>query len=143
PIHMEDHGRGLTAVGFVIGLHVAAMYLPSIGTGVLVDKVGRVFVIIASAVTLAISGIMAAFVPGDSVGLLTVALVLLGLGWNFGLISGTTIIVDSTTLDTRAKTQGTVDVWVALGGTAGSLVSGVVVAYSSYMMLGLLGTYLS
>lgn len=143
PIHMEDHGKGLTAVGFVIGLHIAAMYLPSIGTGILVDKIGRIFMVVASAVTLAISGLMAAFVPGDSLVLLTIALVLLGLGWNFGLISGTTMIVDATTLETRAKTQGSVDVWVALGGTAGSLLSGVVVAYTSYMILGLLGTYLA
>lgn len=143
PIHMEDHGNGLSAVGLVIGLHVAAMYLPSPITGILVDKIGRVFMVVASGITLAISGLMAAFVPGDSLLWLTVALILLGLGWNFGLISGTTIIVDSTNLKSRAKTQGSVDVWVALGGTAGSLLSGVIVAYSSYMMLGLLGTYLA
>src|SRR5699024_7972502 len=143
PIHMEDHGNGLSAVGLVIGLHVAAMYLPSPITGILVDKISRVFMVVASGITLAISGLMAAFVPGDSLLWLTVALILLGLGWNFGLISGTTIIVDSTNLKSRAKTQGSVDVWVALGGTAGSLLSGVIVAYSSYMMLGLLGTYLA
>lgn len=119
------------------------MYLPSPITGILVDKIGRVFMVVASGITLAISGLMAAFVPGDSLLWLTVALILLGLGWNFGLISGTTIIVDSTNLKSRAKTQGSVDVWVALGGTAGSLLSGVIVAYSSYMMLGLLGTYLA
>ena len=143
PIHMENHGKELSAVGLVIGLHIAAMYLPSIGTGVLVDKIGRVFMVIASSITLAISGLMAAFVPGDSLFWLTIALVLLGLGWNFGLISGTTIIVDSTNLNTRAKTQGSVDVWVALGGTAGSLLSGIIVAYFSYMILGLVGTFLA
>lgn len=143
PIHMENHGKELSAVGLVIGLHIAAMYLPSIGTGVLVDKFGRVFMVVASSITLAISGLMAAFVPGDSLFWLTIALVLLGLGWNFGLISGTTIIVDSTNLNTRAKTQGSVDVWVALGGTAGSLLSGIIVAYFSYMILGLVGTFLA
>src|SRR5699024_7155207 len=66
PVHMQDHGTGLTAVGVVIGLHVAAMYLPSLGTGLLVDKIGRTAMVIASAVTLAVSGLMAAFVPGDS-----------------------------------------------------------------------------
>ena len=143
PIHMQNHGTGLTAVGIVIGLHIAAMYLPSLGTGVLVDKIGRTSMVIASGVTLAISGLMAAYAPGDSLGWLTTALILLGLGWNFGLISGTAIIIDSTNLATRAKTQGAVDVWVALGGTAGSLLSGVIVAYSSYAFLGFLGTYLS
>lgn len=143
PIHMQHHGTGLTAVGVVIGLHIAAMYLPSIGTGVLVDRIGRTAMVIASGVTLAISGIIAALIPGDSLTGLIIALVLLGLGWNFGLISGTAIIVDSTSIQTRAKTQGSIDVWVALGGTAGSLLSGVVVAYSSYAMLGFLGMYLS
>lgn len=41
PVHMGDHGHTLRAVGFVIGLHIAAMYLPSPLTGILVDKIGR------------------------------------------------------------------------------------------------------
>lgn len=143
PIHMENHGTGLTAVGVIIGLHVAAMYLPSLGTGALVDKVGRTPMVIASGITLAVSGFMASFASGDSIIWLTTALILLGLGWNFGLISGTAIIVDSTNLTTRAKTQGAVDVWIAFGGTAGSLLSGVVVAYSSYAILGMIGMYLA
>lgn len=143
PIHMQHHGTGLTAVGMVIGLHIAAMYLPSLGTGWLVDKIGRSTMVIASAVVLSISGLMAAFTPGDSITMLTIALILLGLGWNFGLISGTAIIIDSTSVEVRAKTQGSVDVWVAIGGTAGSLISGIVVAYSSYAMLGMIGTYLA
>lgn len=143
PLHMQDHGSGLTAVGLVIGLHIAAMYLPSIVTGRLVDTVGRYKMVIASGVTLAISGVMAANVPGDSLFWMAFALILLGVGWNFGLISGTAIIVDSTTMANRAKTQGAVDVWVALGGTAGTLLSGVVVAYSSYSYLGFLGMYLA
>ena len=143
PVHMQNHGTGLTAVGLVIGLHIAAMYLPSLGTGMLVDRIGRMSMVIASGITLMISGIMAAIVPGSSVVWLTIALILLGLGWNFGLISGTAIIIDSTTIDVRAKTQGAVDVWVAIGGTAASLLSGIIVAYSSYAFLGVLGMTLS
>src|SRR5699024_1873806 len=109
PVHMQDHGSSLTAVGLVIGLHIAAMYLPSIVTGRLVDTIGRNKMVIASGVTLAAAGIMAALVPGGSLLWMTFALVLLGIGWNFGLISGTAIIVDSTTMDNRAKTQGTID----------------------------------
>ena len=142
PIQMQSHGAGLTAVGIVIGLHVAAMYLPSLGTGILVDKVGRPVMVIASGVTLATAGIMAAFAPGDSLLWLAFALILLGIGWNFGLISGTAIIIDSTNIKTRAKTQGTVDVWVALAGTTGGLLSGFIVAYYNFAVLGLVGTFL-
>ena len=143
PIHMQHHGSTLSAVGLVIGLHVASMYLPSLVTGSLVDKVGRIKMVIASAITLTVAGLFAAFAPGDSTFLLTVALMLLGLGWNFGLISGTAIVIDSTTIQTRAKTQGSIDVGVAIGGSVGSLLSSVIVAFSSYAVLGLMGAYLS
>ncbi|MFD1929116.1 MFS transporter [Sporosarcina siberiensis] len=143
PIHMQNHGTGLSAVGMVIGLHIAAMYLPSLGTGYLVDKFGRSVMVVVSGITLSLAGLTAAFAPGDSLVWLSTALILLGLGWNFGLISGTAIIVDSTSMKTRAKTQGSVDVWVAIAGTTGSLMSGIIVAFSSYAILGFLGMYLS
>ncbi|MNZ38784.1 putative sialic acid transporter [compost metagenome] len=143
PVHMEHHGSTLTAVGMVIGLHVAAMYLPSLMTGSLVDKIGRVKMVLASAATLTAAGLLAAFTPGDSTMLLTFALILLGLGWNFGLISGTAIVVDSTTIQNRAKIQGSIDVGVAIGGAAGSLLSSVIVAFTSYAALGFIGAYLS
>src|SRR5699024_5195461 len=52
PVHMGDHGHSLRAVGFVIGFHIAAMYFPSPLTGILVDKIGRSAMAIASGVTL-------------------------------------------------------------------------------------------
>jgi MFS family permease len=88
-------------------------------------------------------GLSAAFAPGDSMVLLVIALSLLGLGWNFGLISGTALIVDSTKTSTRAKTQGTVDVLIALSGAAGGALSGVIVAGSSYSTLSIVGGILS
>ncbi|MNZ86262.1 putative sialic acid transporter [compost metagenome] len=143
PVHMKHHGSTLSAVGIVIGLHIAAMYLPSIITGSLVDKIGRVKMVIASAATLTAAGLLAAFAPGESTLLLTLALILLGLGWNFGLISGTAIVVDSTTIHNRAKIQGSIDVGVAIGAAAGSLLSSVIVAFTSYAALGFIGAYLS
>ena len=98
---------------------------------------------IASAATLLAAGVVAAVAPGDSMVLMTLALVLLGLGWNFGLISGTALIVDATTLQTRAKTQGTVDVLIAIAGAGGGALSGVVVGMSSYATLALAGGFLA
>lgn len=143
PVHMKHHGHGLGEVGMVIGIHVAAMYLPSLLTGILVDKYGRKPMSYASGVTLLLAGLLAAFAPGDSMVLLVLALALLGLGWNFGLISGTATIVDATTPETRAKTQGTVDVLIALAGASGGALSGMVVAHSSYSALSLAGGFLS
>lgn len=143
PVQMRHHGHGLGEVGLVIGIHVGAMYLPSLVTGLLVDRFGRVAMATASGVTLLAAGVVAAVSPPDSLALLIVALALLGLGWNLGLISGTALVVDSTTLETRARTQGTVDVLVALSGATGGALSGLVVATSSYAVLALSGGVLS
>ncbi len=143
PIHMGHHGHALNEVGLVIGFHIGAMFLPSLLTGFLVDKIGRAPMAIASAITLLASGILAAAGPADSMAALNLALVLLGLGWNFGLISGTAILVDSTHASTRAKTQGSIDVWIALSGALGGGVSGIVVAYFSFAALSISGAILS
>lgn len=135
PIHMGHYGHTLQAVGLVIGFHIGAMFLPSLVTGYLVDKIGRAVMAIASAVTLLVSGIVAALGSADSMVALVTALVLLGLGWNFGLISGTAILVDATSTSTRAKTQGSVDVGIALSGAIGGGLSGLVVEHFSYGIL--------
>ncbi|MBT2580601.1 MFS transporter [Bacillus sp. ISL-8] len=143
PVHMGHHGHGLSAVGLVIGFHVGAMYLPSLVTGMLIDKIGRTKMSIAGGVILLAAGVIAAIAPSDSLLLLIVALSLLGLGWNLGLISGTAQIVDSTTPSTRAKTQGKIDVFIALAGASGGAMSGMVVANSSYAALSLVGGLLA
>ncbi|MFS0646735.1 MFS transporter [Siminovitchia sp. 179-K 8D1 HS] len=143
PVHMENHGHDLGKVGLVIGIHVGAMYLPSLVTGILVDKIGRGTMAIASGVTLLIAGALPVFAPSDSMTTLMISLTLLGLGWNFGLISGTALIVDSTSLSTRAKTQGAVDVFIALSGALGGVLSGIIAAQTSYTTLAVAGGMIS
>ncbi len=143
PVHMRSHGHSLAKVGLVIGIHIGSMFLPSLLTGALVDRIGRLPMAIASGLTLLAAGIVAATAPGESVGLLAFALALLGFGWNLGLISGTAMIVDATPLATRAKTQGAVDVLIALTGAASGALSGWVVDMTSYATLALAGGALS
>lgn len=143
PIHMGHHGHELQAIGIVIGIHIGAMYLPSLLTGILVDKIGRTTMAIAAGATLLAAGLIAAFASGDSMFYLILALALLGIGWNFGLISGTALIIDATNPLTRAKTQGTVDVLIALAGAAGGALSGIIVGMSSFATLSLIGGALS
>ncbi|MFJ6310569.1 MFS transporter [Pseudarthrobacter oxydans] len=143
PVHMQSHGHGLTEIGVVIGIHIGFMYLPSLVTGMLVDTLGRVPMAVAAGLTLLAAGIVAATAPAHSMTQLIIALALLGLGWNFGLISGTALIVDATPIETRAKTQGSIDVLIALAGATGGAMSGVIVAGTSYAVLSLVGGILS
>ena len=143
PVHMEQHGHTLSAVGSVIGVHIALMYLPSLLTGILVDRIGRNVMAAAAGVTLLAAGVAGAFSPPDSLFGLYAALGLLGLGWNFGLISGTAMIVDATAPSVRAKTQGSVDVLVALSGATGGMLSGVIAAQTGFGAMALGGGILS
>jgi MFS family permease len=142
PVHLAGHGHGVEVTGLVIGVHVAAMFLPSPLSGWLVDRFGPIPVAVAAGATLLAAGVLAATAPVDSVPLLTLALALLGLGWNFGLVSGTAILA-AVPLAVRARTQGKVDVTIALAGAGGGLASGIVVAAAGYPALSLLGGVLA
>ncbi|WP_328439742.1 MFS transporter [Nocardia puris] len=143
PVHMLHHGHGTAAAGLVIAIHVGAMYLPSPLTGWLVDRYGRLPVAATSGVTLLAAGVLAGLAPGDSIAGLALALALLGLGWNLGLVAGTAIITDTVPLATRAKTQGAVDVSIAIAGATGGMGSGLMVAATSYPTLALAGGVLA
>ncbi|MFI6317527.1 MFS transporter [Nonomuraea sp. NPDC050556] len=143
PVHMHGHGHGAAASGLVIALHIGAMYLPSPLTGWLVDRYGRLTVAAASGVVLLAAGVVAASASAGSVAGFAVALVLLGVGWNLGVVSGTAIVTDAVPLATRARTQGLVDVCIAVAGAGGGMVSGLVVAGVGYPALALGGGLLA
>jgi MFS family permease len=143
PVHMRAHGHDTQAAGLVIALHVGAMFLPSPLTGLLVDRIGRLRMAGASGLTLLVAGVLAALAPAHSVPALATALILLGLGWNFGLVSGTAIVTDALPPARRASAQGLVDVGIAIAGAAGGMSSGPVVVLGGYPTLALTGGILA
>ena len=142
PIHLDDAGQSLGVVGLVISLHVAGMFLPSPVTGVLVDRVGRLQVIGASGVVLVLAGGLALPSSGHDTGLVIAALVLLGIGWNLGLIGGSTLLTDSIPLSQRARAQGRADLAMGLAGALGSLASGPVMHGGGFGVLALVGGFM-
>jgi MFS family permease len=139
PVHMHEHGHGLGASGLVISIHIAAMYLPSPLSGSLVDRYGRGPVLVGGGAVLLAAGLVAGLAPADSTALLAVGLALLGFGWSLGLAAGTAMVTDAVPLEGRARTQGMVDVSVAVAGATGGLASGYMVATTSYTALSLAG----
>ncbi|MFD0396266.1 MFS transporter [Streptomyces nogalater] len=138
PIHMHAHGFGTAASGLVIALHTGSMYLPSPLAGRLVDRFGATAMSVVTRRHAACRGSSRRPRARPLLPLITLALVLLGLGWSFGLVTGTAIVTNSTSLATRAKTQGLVDVAIAIAGAVGGLASGIVVAFASYPILAVL-----
>jgi len=143
PVHLRMHHHSLDAVGLVIAVHIAGMYLPSPLTGWATDRYGRRPVLISGGLVLLAAGALAAAAPPDNVGLLALALGLLGLGWNLGIIGGTALVTDATTVRDRARVQGGVDLAVALSGATGGIASGSVMAATSYPTLAVAGGVLA
>lgn len=139
PVHLQHHGHGTAAIGVVIAVHIAAMYLPSPLSGWLVDRHGPQVVSALAALTLLGAGLVAGLAPAGAVWALALGLALLGLGWSLGLVAGTTLLSSDLPLRNSARVQGNVDVLVAIAGAGGGALSGVIVAGASYTALALGG----
>ena len=107
PIAMSFCGHPFAQAAFVIEWHVVAMYAPGFFTGDLIKRLGVLRVILAGVALMAMSTLIA--LNGDSVAHFTLALVVLGVGWNFMYTGGTTLLTEAYSPDERAKTQGAND----------------------------------
>jgi MFS family permease len=126
PLHMHYHDHSTDAVAWVIMAHTLGMFGLSNVTGWLIDRLGRIPMIVAGAATLVISSLLAPVSVG--VPMLAFSLFLLGLGWNFCFIAGSSLLSDSVDTDLRGRAQGTSETMVALSSGMGSLGSGSVFA---------------
>jgi MFS family permease len=136
PLHMHHGGASLRIIGVVISLHVLGMFAFSPLTGLAVDRWGGRSCGLAGAVILVVAGLLAAQAPtGWSPGLAT-GLFLLGLGWSFTLVSGSTLVVKSVPIAERAGAQGASDLVMGLAAGGGGALAGVVVGQLGYAVLG-------
>ena len=106
----------------IVSMHVLAMFIPSFFTGHLIVRFGNIKIITAGLLILSVSGIVA--LSGISLANFSIALVLLGIGWNFGFIGATSLLANSHAPDERGKLQGLNDFIVFGGVTVASLASG-------------------
>lgn len=129
-LHMRGHHHELTSISMVISSHTFGMYAFSIISGRLADQWGRGPVIIIGSAMLVLACIAATISP--DVLPLGVALFLLGLGWNFCFVGGSTLLADQLSPAERARTQGFNDLLVGLASAVGSLGSGFIFAALGY-----------
>ena len=140
-LHMRDNNHQLGDISAVISAHTLGMYAFSVLSGRLADKWGRGPVILTGASTLLLACLTAPLSP--DVLPLAVSLFLLGLGWNFCFVGGSTLLADQLSPAERARTQGFNDLLVGLASATGSLSSGLVFAATSYTVITLVAGGLS
>jgi MFS family permease len=120
-MHVVDH-HTVDQAGFVIQSHIVAMYLPSFFTGFLMARLGLGRVMLLGVLLLA--GSSGVSLLGHRLFLYWTALVLLGLGWNFLFVGGTTLLTRSYRPEERFQVQGVNDFLVFGFQAAASLLSG-------------------
>ena len=118
PVHLRLHGHeGISS--YVVSLHIAGMFAFSPLVGRFADRFGRVNAItVGGALLVAASALSAVSGEGDL--LLFPSLWLLGVGWNFGLIGGSSLLMEAIDDSVRVRVQGAADLLMSLcGGIAG------------------------
>ena len=133
PLAMRLCGHPYSAAATVIGSHVVGMFGPSFFTGHLIRRFGVLQVMTAGALLLYV--VVAIALSGISVPHFWLALVLLGIGWNFLYIGGTTLLTDACTPAERAKTQGANDSIIFLTMMLTSFGSGVLIDSKGWEVL--------
>ncbi|SDH95880.1 MFS transporter [Lutimaribacter saemankumensis] len=106
----------------VVTAHVLAMYVPSFFTGHLIARFGVTKIVAAGLTILAAAGVVA--LQGVELENFFIALILLGVGWNFGFIGATTMLAGAHEAHERGRMQGMNDLIVFGGVTFASLSSG-------------------
>ncbi|MEO7398565.1 MAG: MFS transporter, partial [Ilumatobacteraceae bacterium] len=124
PVHLKLHNHeGVSQ--YVVSVHIAGMYAFSPLVGRYCDRRGRVPAIFLGAVLLVVSTLLAA-VSGGVEQLLFPSLWILGLGWNFGLIGGSNLLIDSVSTSERVAVQGAADLMMSLSGGLAGFASGFI-----------------
>ena len=122
PLAVVACGFSSSNANDIVSAHVVAMYLPSFFTGHLIVRFGVIKIISAGLLIFVLAGITA--LAGVTLGHFFVALVLLGIAWNFGFIGATSLLSTAHAPHERGTAQGLNDMMVFGCVTLASIASG-------------------
>ena len=126
----------LEKTGLVLQIHVAAMFLPSLITGHLIKKFGHSNIIYIGVLFYVVTIILSLF--EQTFANYMVALIFLGLGWNFLFISGTSLVVLTYKEEEKFRAQGINDLIVFSIMALASLSAGILLSLTSWKTMNLI-----
>jgi len=122
PLAMRMCGLPISVSNFAIQWHIVAMYAPSFFTGTLIARFGAARVVTVGLLMLV--GCVAVALSGQSLGHFSGAMILLGLGWNFGFVGASSMVLETHRPEERHKVQALNDFLVFGTIAVGSFLSG-------------------
>ena len=141
PLHMSHHNHDSGGVSLVIMAHTLGMFGLSSLTGRLIDRYGRVAMLVTGAFTLVAATIISPL--STTLPVLMIGLFLLGLGWNFGYIAGSSLLADALKGEESSRMQGANDMLVAGAAAVGSFSSGFIFSSGGYVAVAGVGLILT
>jgi len=132
PVHMKHVDVSLRIIGMVISVHVIGMYAFSPIVGSISDRLGQIKTIQIGLLILIASAVISGSAAADDVTKLGVGLFLLGLGWSFTLISGSTLLSSAVDQTLKTSVQGASDLVMNLAGALGGAIAGVIISLLNY-----------
>ncbi len=123
----------LAKTGIVLQIHLVAMFLPSLITGNLIKKFGHSNIIYIGVLFYAVTIILSLF--EQTYANYMIALIFLGLGWNFLFISGTSLVVLTYKEEEKFRAQGINDLIVFTTMALASLSAGMALSLTSWKIL--------
>jgi MFS family permease len=134
PLSMHvNEGYSLEDTSSVIRAHVLAMYVPSLFAGFLIERLGVTRLMMAGTAGLLATSIIG--LQGHALMHYWWALVLLGVGWNFLYVGGTTLLTYSYSMAERFRAQGVNEFLVFGMSASASLLAGTVMFYFGWTSL--------
>jgi MFS family permease len=130
PLAMRAHDHAFNDAAFVLQWHVIGMYAPSFFTGSLIHRFGVLNVMLAGTVLLLVC--IVAALSGTALINFWFAMFLLGVGWNFMYVGGSSLLTEVHTPAERAKTQAANDFLVFATMAISSMSSGVLLNRSGW-----------
>jgi MFS family permease len=137
PVDLTAGGHTLSSVGAVIALHVAGMFAVSPLSGYLADRFGPATVVTAGAALLLAASVAGLFVPEHGTLGMIGHLVVLGVGWNLGIVGGSALLTDAVPDSLRPHVEGVGEVLMGLAAAVAAPVAAVVAVFGGYPALAL------
>lgn len=139
PVHLTGQGHSLDQIGAVIALHVAGMFAVAPLTGLLADRRGPAAVAGLGGLLLTVAMVVGLFVEGSGVLVMTVHLLVLGVGWNCGVVGGSTLLGAAVPARTRPHVEGIAEVMMGLAAAVAGPVAGLVDELGGYLAFCIIG----
>ncbi|MTC41279.1 MFS transporter [Providencia sp. wls1921] len=137
PLAMKAQGFDFAAITFVFQCHILGMFAPSFFTGHLISRFGVKIFVWMGAICLAIANIIG--FTGSSYTHFLITMTLVGLAWNFILISTTQLLPRTYHEHERAKIQGATDFLIFSFGALGSLSAGFAFYFMGWNSVNIMG----